>query len=193
LPVSGLCFAINQLFTGVSPVFLLLTTVRRLIPIAFATLTAPNQEWGTDYSKILSATGEHLVGGDSVVGTYQFVQRIAYATNTHIAPFVGYETTRNTHSHLILHIPEDETDRFLSRLGRVGRAALYGGRRHLHFELYDADRGDTYGYVGRKHHSWTIPTICPGYYHRCRKGQCEWGEVLPSEVAEFRDLSHHAH
>jgi hypothetical protein len=167
--------------------------VRRLIPIAFATLTAPNQEPGTDYDEILSSAGEHLVGSDKVVGTYQFIQRIGFATNTHIAPLIGYERTRNTHSHLILHIPEDEQDRFLSRLLRVDRAALYGGRRHLHFDLWDADRGSTYTYVGGKHSPWALPTICPGYYNRCRQGRCEWDKVLPSEVAEFRDLSHPAH
>jgi hypothetical protein len=167
--------------------------VRKLIPIAFATLTAPNLEPGTHRDEILSAAGEHLVGGDGVVGTYQFIQRIGFATNTHIASLIGYERTRNIHSHLILHIPEDEQDRFLSRLLRVDRAALYGGRRHLHFELYDGDRGSTYSYVGGKHTPWALPTVCPGYYSRCRKGLCEWDKVLPDEVAEYRDLTHTAH
>lgn len=118
--------------------------VRRLIPVAFATLTAPNQKPGTDHDEIISSAGEHLVGGDGVVGTYQFIQRIGYATNTHIAALVGYETTRNTHSHLILHIPDDETERFLARLDRVDMKCLYGGDRHSHFQLWDGDKGDAY-------------------------------------------------
>lgn len=166
--------------------------VRRLIPVAFATLTAPNQKSGTDHDEIISSAGEHLVGGDGVVGTYQFIQRIGYATNTHIAALVGYETTRNTHSHLILHIPDDETERFLARLDRVDMKCLYGGDRHSHFQLWDGDKGDAYSYVGKKHHPWTVPTVCPGYYNRCRQGRCEWDRVMPIEFARFGELTQHA-
>lgn len=167
--------------------------MKRFIPIAFATLTAPNSDSFLDKNEILSVAGAHLVGAPGVVGTYQYIQRVGFATNTHIAALVGYETTLNTHSHLILHVPEDEAERFHSRAHRINGPDLYGWERHSHFELWDGERGNAYSYVGRKHSPWVIPSVCPRYYNRCRKGMCEWDRSIPCDVAEYRDISHTAH
>jgi hypothetical protein len=154
--------------------------VRHLKPVIFATLTDANTERHRDYSAI----GDLLVGTDKTNGVSGFVKDLCFHTKTHIYPLVGWDTSKNIHAHLGLFVPDDELERFHSRLPSFS-AWIKWNCRILDFQEWDDTKGDGVSYIGGKHIPWLTGVRCPRIYSRCRQGKCDLIDEIPSRVERF--------
>lgn len=100
-----------------------------------------------------------------------FLERLSCRTRVHLAPFIGSEDG-NTHSHLVVAVPEHELDRFLLNLDANPSWKRWNG--HFQLETYDHSLGDRALFYVVKHDLWERQpdVLCPRRAHSCRKRTC---------------------
>ena len=100
-----------------------------------------------------------------------FIKQLACRTRSHVAAYVGSEDG-NTHSHLVVAVPQHEVERFLLNLDQNHSWKRWNG--HLQLETYDHTLGDRALFYVVKHDVWARqPDIaCPKRDKACRKGRC---------------------
>ena len=100
-----------------------------------------------------------------------FIKQLACRTRSHVAAYVGSEDG-NTHSHLVVAVPQHEVDRFLANLDQNPSWKRWNG--HLQLETYNHTLGDRALFYVVKHEVWERqPDIaCPKRDKACRKGRC---------------------
>ena len=130
-------------------------------PVIFGTLTQPN------------ATEKQMRGGYAgslhLEELESFIHRLAIRTRCHLRVDVGWEDSKNQHSHIIVWT--NDLNRWSQNLSRFDPS--YAWRwRELDWQDFDPNHeGDCFSYV-REKHQHIVVNACPGRQHRCRRGKC---------------------
>lgn len=137
------------------------TPIEGYTPVIFATLTQKN----ATYRQF--STGE--AGALHLEEVQRFIRRMAIRTRVHLRFEMGWEDSRNQHSHHI--ILTDDERRFWTGLHRFDPERAWRWHQ-LDWQRFDPHHpGDVWSYVCKKHQH--IPIVgCPNRQHRCRRGHC---------------------
>jgi hypothetical protein len=134
-------------------------------PVIFGTLTQPNA------SLLQLARGD--AGWIHIDALETFMARACLRWRVHLRFDVGWEDTRNQHSHLITSVLEDEFETWLLNRDRFDpRLAWRWKRSPMKWDDFDEDHpGDVDSYVKVKH-THLLEIKCPKRRAHCRKGRC---------------------
>jgi len=112
----------------------------------------------------------------------KFLRELSFTTKSHLLIFRAGDYGYNFHEHIIVLVPNTETDRFDERLPRFRPSARWS-HRHLNFQKWDTSYGNGAFIYQDNHINWRsggkiLPAfepsvICPKVFRRCRNNKCE--------------------
>ena len=136
-------------------------------PTLWITLTEPN--------------GTNPVNGTDRVS--KFLIDLSFTTKTHLLVFRNGDWGWNFHEHIIVMVPDQESERFEKRLPKFVPWKKWRFR-DLDFQRWDSSKGHGAFVYQDNHINWNrggkskIPfkpyVICPRCFRKCRKDDCDY-------------------
>lgn len=137
------------------------------------------------YTPKLWITLTEANGTDPIKGmerVSKFLTELSFTTKSHLLVFRAGDYGHNFHEHIIILVPNKESDRFDDRLPKF-RAWEHWKFRHSDFQKWDTSKGNGAFVYQDNHINWKsggeqLPAfdpyvICPKAFRSCRNNKCE--------------------